>query len=338
MSRYTTSWKLGTAVTFRRASAKLLAHKPYFAGWGGNAQNPSEGFSRIIIPDEGKILVQADCAGADALIVAYLVRNANYRSLFLNKIKPHFYMALHIFEEQWISEGFPATKELVTLKPIDLARHPDWKPLQQYIKDTDPKNNRYFVGKKSGHSYNYGMFPKTNQEAILKETEGRVFLPIEVCQRGREKHMELFPEIHFEYHTWIQKQLRETRTLYNLFGYPRYFSGPFTDKMWREGYAHPPQSTVAIITMTAFTKMQNFIEDNKLKDWDVLNDKHDSVMCQVPVGAERECAKILQEYLAVEMTSPIDGEKFKMGSEVKVGFNWADKSDDNPQGMKELSL
>ena len=45
-------------------------------------------------PKPGNIFVQPDQAGAEALVVAYLCPPGQFRSLFLNGIKPHTLMQL----------------------------------------------------------------------------------------------------------------------------------------------------------------------------------------------------------------------------------------------------
>jgi len=108
--RNTCSWKIGGTTSFRKASATLLDT------YGTNLQNPSPDMCRIHIPDEGKILVQPDQAGAEALIVAYLAPAGKFRDLFINGVKSHVYVATHIFKQQWINEGHPA--DLFATLPI----------------------------------------------------------------------------------------------------------------------------------------------------------------------------------------------------------------------------
>lgn len=331
-ARFTTNWKLSGANTFRLSSTKL------FERFGGNAQNPSREFAKCIIPDEGKCFIQADQAGAEALIVSYLVKHANYRELFLQGIKPHTWMAMHIFKESWKREGHARVDELVTLPIKELKNRDEWHKLAKVIKDSDEENHRYYIGKKSIHSFSYRMRPPTFILDVLKESEGELNLSLRLATEIYQMHQLLFPEIHFEWHRELDETLKKTRTLRNLFGFPRYFGGPFTDKFFREATAFIPQSTVGTITNIAFTKLQKLIESNpkEYSEWDVLNNKHDSVLIQVPIKDKEIAGKTLKSLIEQDLVSP-RGEQFKMKSEVSIGFvNWGKKSERNPEGMDEV--
>src|SRR6202020_159671 len=105
-------------------------------GLGGNLQNIEKGQREIyvsdgwsneltakcqyylqsndlsIFTDEEKenlrIFIQTDCAGAEALIVAYLCYNGDYRQLFINGIKPHSFLGMHLFKDVWAKEMLSA--------------------------------------------------------------------------------------------------------------------------------------------------------------------------------------------------------------------------------------
>lgn len=330
--RVTTGWRLGGTNTFRKSSGKLLDH------WGVNLQNPSKRFCKLCVADKDKKLIQADQAGAEALIVAYLVPDGNYRQLFLNKIKPHTFVAMHLFADTWSKE----LKEDITpyLKSTvkDLKTLPKWKELAELIK-TYSEGKYYFIGKKSCHSFNYRKAANTFIFDVLKESEGRVVLSKEEGQRIHSIYHNLFPEISQEWWPHIDSTLRETRTLYNLFGYPRYFGGAFSDKFFREATSFVPQSTVGCITSKAFVYLQNEIETKiELKGVDLLNDKHDAILLQCYHGTEITIAKILKHSLEQELISPF-GEKFQMKTEVFIGTNWGNyDKEKNPEGMQEIVL
>ena len=57
--------------------------------------------------------------------------------------------------------------------------------------------------------------------------------------------------------------------------------------------------------------------------WDLLNNKHDSMMVQCPEKEVEECLKLTKELMEIELTSN-RGVKFRMGSEAMVGKNWKD--------------
>jgi hypothetical protein len=330
LPRNTCSWAISQAETFRNKSRKL------FGEFGTNLQNPSERICQIYKPDSGKEFIQADCAGAEALIVAYLCPPGNFRDLFLNGIKPHVFVAMHIFAKQWEEELKLDMAPFLAAKVSDLKNIPRWAELAKAIKDHDV---RYYCGKKSCHSFNYRQSANSYIFVILKETEGKVVLSLQEGKRHKAVYEYLFPEIQHDWHMGIDEVLNGPKILFNLFGHPRefYTYGPITEKHKREATAWVPQSTVGTITNKAFADNQCYIEANKL-EWDLLNNKHDSILCQAPESESLECARLLSTSLEQELVSP-RGERFKMKSEVSIGKNWG-KYDEvkNPEGMKEIKI
>src|SRR5690242_10436940 len=93
--RNTTQYKIAGTKTFRLSSSKALRR------WGGNLQNIEKSMREIYEPDPGKIFVQVDQSGAEALITAYCCEDGQYRELFKNGIKPHSYLGMHLFKDVW---------------------------------------------------------------------------------------------------------------------------------------------------------------------------------------------------------------------------------------------
>lgn len=185
-----------------------------------------------------------------------------------------------------------------------------------------------------GNSANYGMEAKTFALNILKDTEGRTVLTEKEAAKLLDTYHKLFPEIRV-WHLKVQQQLIETRTLRNLFGHPRFFTGNLNHDTWQKAYAFVPQSTVGTITNYAFNKTHDYILKNNLA-WDLLNNKHDSLLVQFPKGEAKEGIKIIQGFLEQDLVSP-RGEKFKMKSEASIGKNWAKYHKDyNPEGLKDV--
>ena len=324
-NRITTGWKLTGTKTFRKASSKLLGK------WGANLQNPSRAVLHLHKADQGYQFVQVDQAGAEALVVSYLTEHGAFRDLFLNGIKSHVYVALHIFIDEW-TKTYAGAAEMLTLKPAELKAHPEWKALDKVIKKADMQ---YALAKMVCHASNYGMGPKAFTLNVLKQSGGRIVLTTMQAQKFLGTYHRLFPEIQ-RWHIEIEEEVRKTRMLRNMFGYPRRFWSYFGEENAKEMYAFKPQSTVGCITTQAFTQMFHYIEDNKL-DWHLLNDKHDSYLVQAPVSDAVFCAKKMQEFIEVELTGR-DGVKFRMRSEASIGENWGKYHPvKNPGGMRELT-
>lgn len=308
MYRTTTSWHPGGTWTFRQKSTKL------FGRWGGNLQNLSKPMKSLIIPDDGKVLVNVDEFAAEALIMAYLMPKGNaLRELLFVGIKPHVYMAMHIFKDDWVKEGHDICIAACATSPKGLPKLPGWIELQTAIKNHD---KRYFLGKKVIHASNYGMHGQTFRDNVLKETQGQIVLDIREANRMLSMYHELVPEL-AKWQKATYEQARDTKILYNLFGYPITFTGRVEE---RDAYAAIPQSTVGCLGNQAFIEEQEYIETHK-KDWDLLINCHDSTLTQCPEGEVEECVRIKQQIVEKEFVTPA-GESFKMRSEAQVGKNY----------------
>ena len=340
--RSSCTYKISGTKTFRLSSSKILGR------WGENLQNKEKSMRSMYIPDDGKIFVQVDCAGAEALIVAYLCEKGNLRDLFINGIKIHTYVALHLFKDIWvkklrehsmmISEGFDIDEMIAT--PINkLKQHPDWAQVNNIIKASDDwslQERYYYLAKQTAHSSNYGIEAPTFRMNILEKSGGKIVIKKEESERFLRTYHSLFPEIK-DWHSKLRRQVEMTNMLFNCHGHPYIITAyNLLESAWKELYSWIPQSTVGMITNIAYVNMQHHIESNNLA-WDLLGNCHDSYLLQCNIGEELECARIAQRFLEQEFTSPIDGAKFRMGSEAKCGYNWSNfKKETNELGLKDL--
>lgn len=318
-------------------------------GWGGNLQNIEKSMREVYIPDDGKIFVQVDQAGAEALIVAYMGRDGKYRSLFKNGIKPHTYICVYLFKDIWpakmrelglISGDMQLDMDEIIATPIpDLKKNPLWKSLDQCIKDSDNwsmDQRYYYLGKQTEHSSNYDIEPPLFRMNVLTKSGGKIYISKEDSERFIGTKHALYPEIKEDFHEYVKKCIRDTKMLYNLHGHPYAITTPEVEKSkWKEYYAWIPQSTVGQITNIAYARMYRFIQDEGLQ-WDLLANTHDSYLLQCPIGDEKICALKGQEFMGQSFTSPFDGTEFQMKSEAQAGYNWAPAKKDNPEGLKGI--
>jgi len=342
--RITCSWLVGGTESFRLASRSLFKFRSTFKGFGTNMQNWSKKLRHIVEPDTGKIFVQIDQAGAEALIVAYLCRDGNFRSLFKYGIKPHVYVAMHIIPMHWA--------KLLDIHDIDHFLHspiknllaiPRWKELEKYVRDSDnaddPRYRHYYIAKFTCHSSNYDIDAAMLQMQIMIKSEGMLRLTLAECGKILGIYHSIFPELR-EWHCMIRDQLERGRILHNLFGFPRNFNMPWGDKLFKEAYAWIPQSTVGTITNMAMTELQNRINegDQVLQGFDILQNGFDSLLTQCPIGNELTVAKEIKSHIEKQLISPT-GIKFQMKSEAAVGYNWGSYHEKkNPQGLQEIKL
>lgn len=322
----TCTYKLSMTETFRRSSSKVMGY------WGTNLQNPPDRIRQLVKPDKGKVFIQVDQSGADALIVAYLCPDGPFRQLFHNRIKPHVYVAMHVYKGFWNLTGHPYVLDYCKLAPGDLPKQEKWKNLSTAISRDDL---RYFIGKKICHSLNYRMRAETFRSNLLESSEGEVVISLDEAKKMYDLYHSLFPEISRCWWVNIEKQLNENRTLTTLQNYPRYFGGAWTDEMLRKATAFVPQATVAIISGQAVINFQSYIEEED-KQWDLLNEMHDSYLVQCPEEQADECKAKMLEFMQQDLVSP-RGEKFTMRAAASIGrTNWGKyKQTTNEGGMKD---
>lgn len=368
--RYSCIYKLGGPKTFRRSSTKILAR------WGNNLQNVEKSGRALYIPDgpfmehTGKckywletgdisvftqenlnklrVMIQSDQSGAEDLVVSYDTDAAASRDCYIYGIKKHCYVAMRLFDYVWknklkesggLIEDFNI-EELCNTPIKDIKQNPFWHDLNVLLKKSDewiPSERYYYFAKQTVHSSNYGIEANTFRMNVLEKSNGKVVIPMNEARRFLETYRSLFPEIP-ERNRRVERQVRECRILFNHFGHPYQITDyNLSDSKMKEYFAWTPQSTVGEITRIAFTNLQNWIWDNN-KQWDVLQDNHDSYLAQCPLQDVRECRDKMKEFMNIELISPVDNKKYRMKSEQNIGFNWSPyKEGKNVLGLREVS-
>ena len=335
--------------TFRKASRKVLGKKSTnveFGNWGQNMQNWEKKLRRLIIADDGYVFVNRDQSGADAKIVAYLCTHGPYRELFLHGIKPHTYIALHLFPDVW-KKRYSAEKVIVALAtPISkLQSLPFWKELASFIKASDdwaPTERYYYFGKKIAHAFSYGMRGEKLAMVIMQETQAEVVLDKHTADMWILRCSTFFPEIQNVFQHRVMMAAKMKSQLRNLFNFPfniTYNTEKLSQNQLNELYSWIPQSTVACLNSHAYVLMQDYIEEHN-KDWHILADTHDSITMEAPEGESEECAKKLKEfYESKELVSPVDKVTFRMSTECQIGKSWTSYDPEKaPEGMREVKL
>ncbi len=341
--RDTCAWIITGTDTFRLGSRKLLARRQLLEGYniGANRQNVEKSLRQNWEADSGYLLCQTDQAGAEALVVSYLTRNAKYRSLFLNGIKPHNYLALKLFKEVWSKHfGEGVIAKLISLPIPQLRSDPDWAVVSEMIKDSDnwkPIERYYHFAKKTIHAGSYGMRENTFRLQMLKESGGIINLTLEQASLFLMGFHQEFPEIR-EWHARVYDQAQSTKQLRNLFGFPYNITNKIREGDIKDLISWVPQSTVACITRQAFVRFYEYCEEHK-KQWHLLNDCHDSYMAEAPKEEILECAKVMKSFMEIELKSPYDGSVFRMKSAASIGKNWNSyKKGINEKGLVETKI
>lgn len=127
--------------SFRLASSQLF-------DLGINSQNYDKESADIYEAPPGWSFFQRDQAGAEALVVAYEAKAGRYRALFENKLKPHTYVALHLFLDKF-RKAHPRDRYWLRTAP-ELQALPEWAELSHYIQKKS--KFEYDIGKRTGHA------------------------------------------------------------------------------------------------------------------------------------------------------------------------------------------
>jgi hypothetical protein len=275
----------------------------------------------LIVAQDGYVLLQIDQAGAEAVVVSKMTPpGSSYRNLFDNGVKPHVFFALRRFADDWRTEF--AWKEnsiddFLNATPDVFTKFPQWPDFKKAIANHEI---RYFIGKRTCHSFNYDVRARTYCEQCLKDSNGRLVLSIKEGEQNLREAANLFPDVSGFQFT-VQDMLKRSGKLVNLFGDERHFNGPIDDTMYRAGYAWIPQSTVGVITIQAHCELQEGLDSGAYSGFEILQNNHDSLLARTTPELAVRVGAILTKHINRRMISPY-GEEFFMKSEIGKGPDW----------------
>ena len=321
---FTSSFKPAGTKTGRLASSKFLSV------FGGNGQNVSDDMRRLFVPRPGMSFIQNDLEGAEAVAVALLVSEGNFRELVRRKVKIHNFVCVKIFPTRFAE--FMTKDEADTITAVGFHEHPRYKDIVKKCKSMPVE---YGLAKKTVHMSNYSAGWQTFQEAVLKETGGTVALPAAECKRLLNAYFTLFPEVKV-FQASADKAAQDFLEINNLFGWGVKLIQRYTTAAGRTAISWAPQSTVGVATIQAAVDFQKHIEANGLA-WNLLNCVHDSLLAEAPEHEVEQCADVLARCMTFTFTSPIDGWKCTIGVEKSIGKNWGKYDEkENPEGLKVI--
>ena len=177
------------------------------------------------------------------------------------------------------------------------------------------------VAKTVNHASNYDMgYRKLSLLLGISEPEARILL---------EKYHAAYPGVRNVFHRGVQESLRRSRTLYNLFGRRRVFMDRMSDELLRQAYAYIPQSTVVEVINRGLVKMY------RTGRFDLLLQVHDSILFQIRLD-ENVPARVLEAKDFIEVPLEVQGRRFVIPVEFKVGLNWKDMESIDVQSTGRL--
>lgn len=278
-------------------------------GTGGNLQNIDRDLRSVFIADPGMKFANLDLEQADS-------RNLGA-------------LCWEIFHDKFGEAFAGAYLDLCESGDLHTAVSRLARPYLPWT--DDPRANRQLadtifyrnfsyrdLDKRLGHGSNYLGSPRTmakHSKAPVKE--------VETFQRNYFQALPCIPE----YHRYVRREIAEHASLTTLFGRRRFFFGrPKDDATIREAVAYSPQSMTADEINTG---MLNVWRANKIQ---LLCQVHDSILFQYPEHLENEILPWALKNLRVPLTLT-GGREFVVPTEAKVGWNWGDKTETNPDGL-----
>ena len=239
-------------VTGRPSSSQNIITKT-----GTNMQNWPHDLLSFLIPDPGYWYVSIDLSQIENRIVAYVGRVLPMIEAFENEIDVHRLTAAMIF-----SKPFDEVSDEPGSTTLGDGRHSerDW-------------------GKQANHSLNYDFGYKNF--ALKYE------IPEAQAKWMVEKYHRSYPEVREGFHALVKTMLQTDRYLTNLYGRRRKFLDKWDNQLFKDAYAHIPQSTTAD---KIDEEGLNYIYYNQdmFKPIELLNIVHDSVGFQIPVSVSWE--------------------------------------------------
>jgi DNA polymerase-1 len=311
---------------------RLSSSKTIF-NTGMNFQNLPSEFKKFLIADPGYFLLEIDKRQAEWVVVAYASGDANMISAIEQGIDVHTHTASLMFDCDLDLIKYENKKigHTTDAELIFEIRQSD-EILRKMCSNFPRTMSARQCGKRSNHGLNYGEGYR--QFALINEIEERE------AKKVVAMYHQIYPGIG-QWHESIQRQLGKGRTLENCFGRRVRFLGQWNDSLFKSAYSMLPQSTVVDGLNQGMVKIYKDKWIVQYQDIDILAQVHDSILLQVPLSflSKRESfIKFLS--LLHDYTSPLmeyNQRPFKIASDIKCGLNWGEYSDNNKNGMQDVT-
>lgn len=275
-------------------TGRLSSSKTIF-DTGGNMQNQPPQMKRMMIADEGCLLIACDKSQAENRIVAYIAPEPSMIAAFEEGRDIH-----------------SQTAGLIFGKPFDqVSREEGSCPLG------NGEDSERGWGKKANHSLNYDLSPRAFSLIFeMPEAEAKFIW---------ERYHTVYPGIRQQYHRWVRESLSRDRTLINPFGRRRLFLDRWGDDLFKEAYAFIPQSTVADL-INEWGLLYVYNNQEIFRDIEILNQVHDSLELQVPIKCGFAYIANACISLQESLNQPIEwrSTSFVIPTDFKIGFNLED--------------
>jgi uracil-DNA glycosylase family 4 len=273
----------GAYKSFGRWSSSKSIILPYGSG---NLMNiPKKARKMYTAPPE-KVLLQADYKQAEAVVVAHLTGDS--------RLKRMFYAA------------FGKSNEYCKTHNYDVHKHTAAVMFKKDVGDITPDERG--IGKTIRHAVSYSAGP-----AVISAR-------LDISLRDAKLLLQAYHNVNPHLQIWqlrIQEELRNTRTLTNLFGRKHYFLSRWGDDLFRSAYSFMPQSTVGdLLNKALVTIYYNYPE------LDIVIQLHDAIYLFVPENEVLLYAKKVKEAMLIPLSHK--GEDFIIDVDFSVGKSWGE--------------
>jgi len=144
---------------------------------------------------------------------------------------------------------------------------------------------------------------------------------------AQEGFFMLYPEIKEVWWNDVKRDLKY-RTLITPLGWKRQFFGRWDSVQFiNEALAFIPQCTVGVLAEIGM------LNASRVEGAEVLLNEHDAILGQCDEGDVPTVVPRVIE--AMQVPVPIHGRTLTIPAEAKVGKNWAEASEENPEGIKK---
>jgi len=283
-------------------TGRLSSRKTIF-GTGGNVQNLPPSFKHFVTGDRGYVLYNADLAQAENRLVAFYAPEPRMQDAFDSGIDVH-----------------SLTGSMLSGLTIDEVKRENELGITCEI-GPGTKTWRYW-GKMCNHALNYGLGPRTFATRLeIPEIESRLLI---------NRYHSAYPGVR-QYHKYIQNRLSENRTIVNPFGRSRKFLDQWGDSLFKEAYAHLPQSTVADI-INRWGILPIYYDQETFGQLVLLNQVHDSIVFQIPIDLGWVYHAEILSAIRTSVERPLEwrGAQTIIPLEIEMGLNMKD--------MKKIDL
>lgn len=271
-------------------------------GEGTNDQNLPDTMRKFLTPDIGYVGYSVDISQGENRIVAYC--------------GPELLM-IQAFESG--KDLHKQTAGLILRIPYEeVSDEPGSCPLG------NGEQSQRFWGKKSNHGLDYDMsYVRAALEWEIPESESKWIV---------ERFHTVYPGIRQKYHPWIRADLGRNRIIENPYGRKRLFLDRWGDQLFKDAYAHFPQSTIADkIDEDGLIPMYYDAIFNKVE---ILNQVHDEILFQIKIeeGWDYHARVLIAIKKSLEKPLSWRGTTFVLPTDVSIGVNFA-KSDMRKVGI-----